>query len=311
MRLIIIFFSLGVISLISCQKDYIPDGVTIDSLPPASGNDSTYLSRFHLVDTDPTYYDSFSTILDYDANKRVTNYVDSQYSGTQSSNAMLTNIDKSTFTYSGNATQPSQMVNIYADVPQTGLDTTTTYYYYNSAGDKVKDSTIEVQHSSGSYTLIRVVNTYTRSGTKIYGLQNSTESDGISITNSSIEKDTATLDANGNVLSNRKLVTSTIGNYTINSTLTYDNKINPFARLGINKIFPVFPNGGTDATSIMAKNNLLTTNEFVTYPGGNYTGTLDYTGKYTYRSDNYPLLINEVDATAGSRYTIKYIYRKL
>jgi hypothetical protein len=121
-------------------------------------------------------------------------------------------------------------------------------------------------------------------------------------------RDTAILDAGGNVISN---ISRRGTAYVYRSTVTYDNHPSPFIKLSNAKTFALFPTGETLFMEMPQKNNRLKILETSTL--NNQPPTIRYdedlTGKYTYKTNGYPSKITTIDPSTGeiSIAAFKYI----
>ena len=171
---------------------------------------------------------------------------------------------------------------------------TRTYLYYNTLGKRIKDSVAEVFQGS-SYLRIHVKN-YSYAPGKIYAEGYDSTLGGSFV----IEKDTATTDAQGNIVSNaghRYLSTSpATENGSIKSFITYDNHPSPFARF-TQFAYAILPSGETIYTEIGQHNNVFSMDETQFSTNNNITNQYSYnlTGQYLYNSNGYPIQINSRD----------------
>lgn len=316
-----IFRTLSVMTIIlslltSCQKEISDTVGNIVPVPPPV-SDSNYLSAMYIIVSDGSVTDTTEVFkYFYDNAKRVTSVTDSEFV----SHALTGTFNRQYF-YNGADTLPFKMININQEFdPQLNIDiidTTTTFFYYDATGKLIKDSTIQLTTNTvpQQYEIRNSIWNYQYSGNNLFGYRLDTISTfSSSGTNHSgyIERDTATLDANGNLVSNRRVDYNSITGaviYTINSTVTYDDKPSPYARLSNFKTYALFPFGETFFNEMPQKNNRLHIIE-VNSNSGTYDE--DLTGKYSYRSNGFPSQILIPDGTTpGAFEKVIFVYTSL
>ncbi len=224
----------------ACQKDFNVDNVTVarvDSIPPVSViTDSNYLSKvIYLSSTnnglsfDTFMIDTFA----YDNLKRVSSFYTYPIN-----NTTHPHYTKNAYFYQGNDTIPYKY-SIIDSSDGVGFflrDTTFSYCFYDSFKRKIKDSIIENYLDQGGIGSGLEIVYYTYVGNSIYGLTSIVSNHTNSNTYFVNFKDTCSVDANGNILSDKKYRMNG-GNYVLDavSNFTYDNFKNPLAKLSIFK----------------------------------------------------------------------------
>ena len=302
-----------IFSLTACQKDIIPE---TPPMPTATlSADSNYLSKSILIDISGSSIDSFITSYNYDNLKRVSNVVDI----TKSNTATNSEKDSIIYFYNGSDTTPIKKYDYYEYFGNySAKDTSMSFFNYNSLNQLIKDSTIEFKKTPSNYTILKRVSNYTYVLNKIYGVTVSTIL--YSTINSFqpyIQRDTATLDANKNIINSRQQTIVGTTSPTIENkiyTFTYDNKPSPYLNQNINYIFPNIPEGSTDYIydQIGSKNNRLTSNEVSITSGGTGSYFGDFTGKYIYKSNGYPSSIFIPDPSFPTDFSkFIFIYKTL
>jgi len=187
-------------------------------------------------------------------------------------------------------TSPSKSVLVSTDPQDNSFtDTIISYFTYNTAGQRIADSVIEKLtdvFNPGTYK--RIFN-YQYANNMIYGVETATELyNPTGGTEDYTRRDTAQLDAKGNIISSRgKTILNSGVIYTTVSNITYDDKPSPFKKLSNFKTFQIFPSGETLPFEMPQNNNRLHTVEATDYGYSIYNYETDYTGKYTYNSNGY------------------------
>lgn len=302
-----------VIGLYSCQKEISIENV--ESLPSSPVIDSNFISKLFYIGTTGSTVDTLLTLTySYDNLKRVTSIIGSSRD--------LYNAGQPTYHYSYNGTDTvpykSTLFRLSAmDVASTqfSYDTTITYHTYNTNRQNLEDSAIfSHKDDFGGYSLYYRIKKYSYAPNKIYGLTLLYE---VGTSTPLSQKDTASLDANENIINNRSYIyNSFTGDWQLNiiSNFTYDNKINPFAMLSNFKTFGVFPNGETLFIECPQKNNRMTQNErHSIHPDG--TGGIYYNYDYSNSYKNNGLIketiINDQPPTPGTQFKVAFTYRTL
>lgn len=241
---VILFFFVS-LSLISCQKEVsfeVPDVTTSNAVNLL---DSNYLSKVYAIDTSGSVNDTSYTIFYlYDNMRR---HVKEIY---HYSNVIPGDPDSAIAIYRYNSSDslPYRTSGYY--YVQANVYTEESYHYYNSSGQKVKDS---ITNSSNSE-----VHSYSYATNKIIG-----SSRLVDISSTQLFRDTAILDATGNIIqlkeSNNSNSSGTMQPF-FKLTAVLDNKMNPLAKLSSFKAHPLFPAGNFPGEFIEfypQKNNFL------------------------------------------------------
>jgi hypothetical protein len=279
---------------------------------PVTTPDSNYLSKIYEIENDGITVDTIgiSTYF-YDAGKRVTLLTDSSISNS----GVFFVRKKHQYFYNGTDTLPIKSIMEETDGFGSQTYTTTTFFYYNAAGQKTGDSAIMTLPPvvAPLERYVRV-NSYQYTTGEIYGTGVSRSIyAGSPATTDYISKDTAKLDARGNVIKNTKIKTVpglVLADTTI-SVMTYDGNPSPFARLSNYKAYIVFPFGETFSHEFVQKNNRLRMTETMSGTIG-HSFDEDFTGFYSYRPDGYPKGIFIPDPLIPmGYYKIVYVYTAL
>ena len=184
------------IMLQSCQKE-----ISIENGIPAAPNaiDSNYLSKIlysAVVNGVPTDTAVFWTYK-YDNLKRVTSFVDSTSNPVPNSYFYF---------YNGTDTLPFKTV-LYQVGVWHDYDTTITFHYFDNTGRNAKDSVIfSYSDIFSGYESWYEIRNYSYNLNKIYGLREIYRPGGYT----PYYKDTATLDAAGNIIDNKSPVPNII-----------------------------------------------------------------------------------------------------
>lgn len=289
-------FSSLIFTLISCKKET-NSTETPNTTTPA---DSSYLSVIYDIFQNGAIVDTVASMTYfYDANKRVSKLKDSVWNPT---------IDYKTETtiyfYHGTDTLPYRSTQTTVWVAARPDEIINSFYFYNAAGLRVKDSVIAPsyhyvalqQYQPDKIISSRVDSFFSPPAYNFFYKEN--------------RKDTATLDANGNVISN----ISRHGTTEIyRSTVTYDNHPTPSAKLSNAKTLALFPTGETLFMEMSQKNNRLKIVETYTLnnqpPITNYED--DLTGKYIYKTNGYPSKITVTDPSTGEINIASFTYISL
>ena len=295
------------ICLLSCQKEFTPEDVVTSPPTTSPTGDSTYLDRFYYIEITGGVADTLGFVqYIYDSNKRVIKLADSSYFPHTDFGAETT-----TYYYHGNDTIPFKS---YTEEIENLNDTssTTSFFYYNTLGQREADSVIQVAYNVWARTTMSY---YSYLANNIHSLR----FDSIAIGNSyylETHKDTAVVDNRGNVISNRQAVFSDMGvnYYNVSSTVTYDDKPSPFARLSNFRTLYLLPTSETFFHEMANKNNRLKISELGTDYNGQpqHAYNEDLTGKYVYRADGYPIEINNPETVNGVTVIYKkaFVYKK-
>jgi hypothetical protein len=285
--LIIVLFSAVV--FISCSKNNNPDNST-------NTTDDNYLSRYYFLydDGSGTAVLEGSTSYSYDNLKRVTIMLDSTI---YNSSGNLLPFSRAEYFYNGNDLLPYKAVTTTHPDSNPEYDTLVSFYTYNSAGKVIADSTLSATHSSGYDYYTKFIRSYQYNGSTATSsvVVTTTNSGG---TSTSTMSDNAQLDQNGNITQNTK----NRGTDVIQSTITWDNKPSPFAKLSNFQTFAIFPSGETFFYEMPKTNNRLHITETTTGSSPHFYEE-DFTNKFTYNADGYPVQILDNDPTTPGAYS--------
>lgn len=272
----ILLIILSAFLLQSCQKELSEEAGTSSIIQQS---DSTYLSKIYLIGDAGVSNDTLDIkTYNYDNLKRVVSLVDT-------SKDLYNVLQQSYYYYYHNTdTLPYKTVlyEVHAYDPANTMlehDTTTRFHLFDNAGRNIQDSVITAKsnhYSGGGYYYNVSIHSYSYAPDKIYGNRHTLLLPGSYPVPD--RKDTASLDAAGNIIHNvswsYNMITSS-WDLLYTSDFTYDTKPSPFSLLSNFKTFGVFPNGETFLTELPQRNNRLTQNEYLSY---------DYTYVNTYNS---------------------------
>ena len=285
----------------SCQKEISPEGGNIIITPPAFG-DSSYLSKIYYVYYDASGVDTAAVFTyTYDNLKRVIALTDST-SDPAAPNPYIA----STYYYNGNDTLPFKTRTYTSETSY--YDTTITFHFYDVSGKKTKDSILK---SFSTFPIINhysalIVSNYSYVPGKIYGFTS------YSSTSSTLAgyKDTAVLDAKGNLTSNKKykLDPSNSPNYELYvvSNIAYNNNPSPFSKLSNFKSYIVFPFGETFYEEFVQNNNRTHIDEITIFGAGSTHNYAEDYNTYYYNTNGYPKEVFSQTATDSTRFIFKY-----
>ncbi len=289
-----LFFLVYIFISQSCQKELSFDTGNIVNNPPGIV-DSSYISKIYSIYIAGPVADTVAiTTYSYDNLKRVVSVIDaakSLYDFAQTSRHYF---------YNNNDTLPfrSRTVSISANDPaQTMLryDTSLIWHFYDNTGRNVKDSVIRSVGEASSpvpyYSTLEVRN-YSYGTGKIYGFRTFA---GINVPNPSYvpgdQKDTATLDAPGNIIANKSYRFDSFTSqfeFIITSAFTYDNRQSAFSKLSNFKTYGVFPNGETFLSELPQYSNRVTQNEHHSFlPGGGGGVHFDFSYTNIYNTNGF------------------------
>jgi hypothetical protein len=286
-----LFFVLAYFFIIQgCQKELSFDNS--NTPVPLPTIDSNYLYILYGIEINGTVADTGEIYsYSYDQLKRVvavSGAVKNFYDYTQASY---------NYYYNNNDTLPfkSRAVRISANDPaQTMLryDTTITWHFFDNSGKNIKDSMIHSSADASSpvpYYSTLELRSYSYSTGKIFGYRSYT---GINVPNPGYvfpdQKDTATLDALGNITDNKTYRFNSMTSQfelEVTSAFTYDAKQSPFSRISNFKTFGVFPNGETFLIELPQYSNRVSQNEHHSFSGGGSGVHYDYSYNNTYNSN--------------------------
>jgi hypothetical protein len=304
---------------VSCQKELHGDNNVIILTPPPPGAipDSEYLDRIYFIDSAAVEKDTllFQTYL-YDSNRRLLNISYYYYYPT----SMGSGLNKSQyFFYNATDTLPFKRAEYdYKEALQYSsqalIDTSVSFFQYNAAGKKRFDSTLETDHnySNGSNVVEfrKEVSRFTYDGDNVYVQKTSSRLGGTNPIQYIITfTDTGYFDAAGNLTTLKSYGSNVPGMYTL-GTFTYDNHPSPFAKLSnfasidFFKIFePSWPLLQSRNNPQQVLRNLI---------GGTSVFYQDYTNRYNYNANGYPLrIVQPVSTTSGNFKLIEFRYRRL
>lgn len=279
---------------ISCQKEVNDFGAVVN--PPNVTNDSIYLDKMYELYNNGTGLDTVAIIqFNYDAQKRITKWTVTD---------VLTGpyID---YNYYYNGTDTIPFKTLFIDYDPGTPDTILTFHTYDASGKNLQDSSLISRPSLGVYS-IEVFN-YSYAPGRRYGDLRKESQQPTSLLY--FYRDTATLDASGNIVSIVRFtdeITGTMELYS-NANYTYDNKINPFSRQNIFKAHQqAYSNEESLFYEYMPFNNMMSHIETIT-PLGSTPVNENFT--WTYNSNNLPVksvLVNGSDTSV-----LLYTYRPL
>lgn len=264
-NLLFVFIGAIALYLSACQKEYSPSGIDPNPTPtplPTPSVDSNYLDKLYSLYDDGSGLDTqIISTLHYDANKRVVSIIDSI-------TKPLTPWMSYNYYYNGADTIPYKSIFINSE-NQADPDSVTHYFFYNTQGQKIKDSVKSV-YSGTSY--FKVQNISYAPG-KIYGITDAS-------------RDTASLDANGNILLNKHYILSgSTYKLDVTSIYTYDSHPHPFAKLSNHIAQQQFPNGETLYYEYMGNNNFTLQDETTTISQNYHFMSFV---NYTYNAAGFP-----------------------
>lgn len=286
------------IILFSCQAD--PD----DTLPPATTNDSIYISQLIEIDTlfEPGLDTSQKRVFSYDAAKRLTHFYFGEYfRGVAGADQM----DDYYYFYNGNDTLPYKIENTFSTRDGQFRSYKTIFYYYNNQGVITKDSIVSEDENHQLRSTL--VSNYIRIADGHYRVEQK-YTEGVNVeTGYIINRFTS---AGGNITSIRDTtypahVNQSEGVFV--EQLSHDNHPNPLARISLR-----YPSneGGNDHTNIQSRNNVTRSDYVWEALGGGWKEAeiIDY--QFEYRKDGYPVIRREKTSLEPSCIT-KYTYTKL
>jgi hypothetical protein len=280
-KILLAAFFISCITLFSCQKevDRVVTNPPVD--PPSVTGDSIYLDKIFGLYDDGSGIDTQEVYnVNYDSRKRVTDIHDSLRN-----HPGIEPVYDFYFSYNGTDTLPSRSIFIDAeDLATNSTFIDTVYHFYDASGRKIRDSVINTSSYSGTSNRYLSVVHYSYGNNIMYGETNSNDFNG----DISLQRDTAILDAQGNILSSKKYAfdnaTSTFS-LASSSVFTYDTHPHPFSKLSCFRYFYNFPIGETLFTEYAGFNNTLSQHESV---AGN---TYDFTSVYTYKTNGLPATV--------------------
>ena len=286
----IVLCFLALFGFISCQKEVsfeAPDGTAPNAV---NSLDSNYLSKVYVIDTSGLVNDTSYTISYLYDNmhrhvKEIYRYL----------NVSPGDPDSSIKIYRYNASDTVPFRTSQYGYAQASTDTAESYHFYNFAGQKIKDSTA---YSITSSSLNYDVHYYSYATNKIMG-----SSILVDISSTQLFRDTAILDAAGNIIQLKESSTNNSSGtiqpfFKLTSVL--DNKQNPLAKLSSFKARPLFPAGNFPGEFIEfypQKNNFLSSS-YDLYDG--LTGSYNFfelnQNQLTYRPSGFVKTSRRLDA---------------
>ncbi len=278
-----------ILTLQSCYKSKVVDLTPQPNTLTNTVADSIYLSKVETVIYDNAtnaLTDSSTYFFTYDNLKRVTKYGGIDYNVSPLPNYVY-------FFYNGSNVNP------YKDSINAVTDIYIHYYNYNAANKLTYDSFISKDLSG--VNMQTLIYKYSYSGNKIYN-QTSTSSASYNTL------DTATLDANGNIIDQLRWVgylppVSPAKVYVMN--YNYDTKKNPYLNVNVRNT-SIFMSDGILSSSAITPNNTLS-GSMIDYSGVVPTNaTLNVT--LTYNANNYPKQLTEIETSNNAKTVYKYSY---
>ncbi len=290
------------IMLQSCQKE-----ISIENGIPAAPNaiDSNYLSKIlysAVVNGVPTDTAVFWTYK-YDNLKRVTSLVDSTSNPVPNSYFYF---------YNGTDTLPFKTV-LYQVGVWHDYDTTITFHYFDNTGRNAKDSVIfSYSDIFSGYESWYEIRNYSYNLNKIYGLREIYRPGGYT----PYYKDTATLDAAGNIIDNKRYRFDSFSNTwepDATSTFTFDNKPSPYSTLSNFKTYHVFPSGETLFFELPFKNNKVSQHEHHSFGPGQPGVFVDWDYTNIYKPNGFikDVLIYGLPPVPGNYERLIFVYKAL
>lgn len=270
---------------ISCQKEVDDFGAVVN--PPAPTNDSIYLDKIYELYDDGTGLDTVAVIqFNYDAQKRITKW---------SMTDVVTGpyIDYNYY-YNGSDSLPFKT--LFLDYDPGTPDTILSFHSYDATGNNLQDSTLISRPSLGSNSIEIFKYSYAP-GKRFGDLRKESLSPGTSVY---FYRDTATLDASGNIVSILRYTDELTGTMALYSSAnySYDNKTNPFARQHIFKAHQqAYSNEESLFYEYMPFNNMTSHIETITPLGST---PINENFSLTYNNNNLPVksvLINGADTS--------------
>ncbi|MGG9960102.1 hypothetical protein [Ferruginibacter sp. SUN106] len=281
--------TLVLITLLSCKKELSIENSnsgTGGSGGSGTATDSFFLSK--IVEIDSLSKDSSVTYFDYDNLKRVTTVrnleqgfpIDTSYS----------------FYYSGNAVLPYKTIYHYFS--------SETFHNYNSQNKLIRDSisgikdTGHIIYNTRSYSTLD----YTYNSDKIIINKVTHSFDAISNTMQVFTSlDTTKIDANGNLIFTRL-------NYVHETAaFTYNDKLNPVAKLNIFPSLPPYGYYENDEIFVPSPNLWITSYQTSQQFGGSTLTVDDKQFNITYNTKNYPVK-SVVSVNNGALNPLTYYY---
>jgi len=293
-----IFALLTALILQSCNRHMDGNDEPNITIPPKSKLLEKKLEIYYY----PYKTDSNVYTYSYDATNRVISVKYKNYfnRSPQQVDSFVTN-----YFYTGKNIFPSLSQQYYFEHLTSAVDSTIRHYFYDNSGRLVLDSAYNYYHSAPSGLITLRKDKFTYDQNKIYGYTTIRD---IGNPNNSSENrnytDTATIDANGNVLLTKRYVYRYLlnnkaeldaeGNYTYDNFASPLSKLNNFQNLSFSHI--EFSNGVINGTPFLLKprknNCLVGYQKFYYYSqDGQVLGANDYQCSYEHSFDKDNLLI--------------------
>ncbi len=282
---------------ISCQKELhgglYPAGPvdTTGNLPTNTSIDSIYINSIARTRLNGSQYDTIvKTLFTYDEQRRLKGWRDFPVTNADYLESME-------FSYNGTDTLPYQAKYTHKNASASDSVIETHHFFFDAAARKTKDSVIKTTSSSpdtGGW-----VDRYYYLPGKSVTIGRWEDRNGVYD-----YADTATLDANNNIVS-AKFFSGSNYEYILQCTYQYDNKSHPFSRTNIYKAIPKNIGGGFPH-KYHAFNNI--TYQKLDYFNINYVDEISNT--ITYNRFNLPILIDRA-SNQGSSFRLFLTYRSL
>jgi hypothetical protein len=295
-----------IISLFSCQKEYVPSGVDPNPTPDPIA-DSNYLDKIFYIDSSSIQKENEVLLFNYDNANRVISIYDSIGISPQTN---LTINNKYLYYYNNSDTLPYKTINVDYFDSSLPPDTTVKFHFYDGTGQKIKDSILYSEYNGSNFTVWTDIQLYSYGLGKIYG------EEFMSYTNSTnydlIRRDTGIINSYGDIVNNQKYVYDPVTMSSTlfeNSTHEFDNHPSPFAKLSNFKTWAIFPNGDDLAEDLPQYHQNITyiLNDYL--GGGVHQDIFDIRGTFTYNQRGYPVsyLRTSTDGYTRANYTYKVL----
>ncbi len=263
--------------LSACQKDFTIDTATarVDSTIATTMSDSVYLDKYYYIEINSSGANGLDTGVrthyQYDNLKRVKIICDTSHEPFFNS---IIGYEKIEYFYNGNDSLPYKCINQRKKTSTVlalpgSIDTAISFYSYNTNGKIILDSTIESGLTLPSTNhLYKYINNFSYNGNKIISLMQKTNlltTTGLGLER--LHRDTLTLDAIGNVTSNKmqsiNFYPSSSSDYAAYNFM-YDNKQSPVSKQNIKQFYNYFYYRGIDLPirfGFTPYNNLISTQD--------------------------------------------------
>ncbi len=278
---------------ISCQKE-VDDFDNIVN-PPAVINDSIYLDKIYVVNAGAVIDTQGIYSFTYDVQKRITGWI-------------LTDVATGpyiSYTYYYNGTDTVPFKSLFIDYDSPIPDTTITFHSYDANGRNLQDSSYSVFPSMSNSIISTYKYSYAPGKRYCDGKIENFQPTSII----SLYRDTATLDASGNILTCIRYTDAISGTMELfsNANYTYDNKATPFARQNIFRAHQNFiSNEEILLYEYMPYNQMLSYQETFVLAG---TTPINGNLSVIYNSNNLPVKSTQVEGTQTS--ILQYTYKPL